>query len=81
VKRREAGCDVYVCECEVSGEILATELIRENIENLIRKKRILRLFGIFKGDHPSMAFHTVVLVVLAVVVDVVIVIVHSSNME
>ena len=43
VKRRGAGCDVCVCVCvcvcEVgSGKILAAELIRENIENSIRKK-------------------------------------------
>ena len=39
MKRRRAGCDVCVCVCEVgSGKILAAELIRENIENSIRKK-------------------------------------------
>ena len=42
-----------------SGKILAAELIRENIENSIRKKNeSCAVFGIFKGD-PSMAFHAV----------------------
>ena len=38
MKRRGAGCDVCVCEVG-SGKILAAELIRENIENSIRKKK------------------------------------------
>ena len=58
MKRRGAGCDVCVCEVG-SGKILAAELIRENIENSIRKKNeSCAVFGIFKGD-PSMAFHAV----------------------
>ena len=49
-----------MCVCEVrSGKILAAELIRENIENSIRKKNeSCAVFGIFKGD-PSIAFHAV----------------------
>ena len=57
MKRRGAGCDVYVCEVG-SGKILAAELIRENIDNSIRKNESCAVFGIFKGD-PSMAFHAV----------------------
>ena len=50
---------VCVCVCEVgSGKILAAELIRENIENSIRKNESCAVFGIFKGD-PSMALHAV----------------------
>ena len=45
--------------CEVgSGKILAAELIRENIENSIRKNESCVVFGIFKVD-PSMAFNSV----------------------
>ena len=38
MKRRGAGCDVCVKWEVGSGKILAAELIRENIENSIRKK-------------------------------------------
>ena len=37
MKRRGAGCDVCVKWEVGSGKILAAELIRENIENSIRK--------------------------------------------
>ena len=49
-----------MCVREVgSGKVLVAELIRENIENSIRKKyESCAVFGIFKGD-PSMAFHAV----------------------
>jgi hypothetical protein len=55
-----AGMRHWKLAASVSVEILATEFIRENIENLIRKKNeSYAVFGIFKGDHPSMAFHAV----------------------
>ena len=57
MKREEEGTGCDVCEVG-SGKILAAELIRENIENSIRKKESCAVFGIFKGD-PSMAFHAV----------------------